>query len=286
MGQLTVEFSGVCTHFHHNYVPGIPHRVVLPDARSAIPGFLTGPFVGGSIDDPSAWLPYFLMPHVPIIALDPPPADPLFTFATPGLIDEKGHFITPCRLEVVNASGTGISYPDGSFMTVPQLTTYFAAYVPSDDVIRNGRASAYFDISSGEIRATVNVSEIGVTATIDTDGPPRLRISAFSAVGLPIPEIVKDLPEVSGKTTLLFGNNGLVCEDGRSQYDFLLHYLTSQQRIPRALTTTPPGLMTTDKCPKSIEASLELLKESGYPVTFDFGMDFDTSAACSDSRYP
>ena len=36
--MLEIDFRGICTHFHHNFVPGIPHRVVLPKATDVFPG--------------------------------------------------------------------------------------------------------------------------------------------------------------------------------------------------------------------------------------------------------
>lgn len=282
---LVVNFRGVCTHFHHNYVPGIPHRVVLPDATPAIPGLLTGPWLSDPTD-PGLWDSYLLMPHFPMIVTDPPEAA---SFTTSGLIDILGTVITPCRMEILNAIDPTVTYPDGVFMSnVPQLTTYFAGYTPSDDVVVNGRASAYFDISAGVISSDQSGANVHVTATIQTDGPPQLRISALSTEGLPVPTVTFPLPSspTSSVSTLLIGNIGLVCDDGRSKYDFLLHYLTSTVRIPRSLTQATPGMSSGDLCPATPREALIKLADSGYPKTPHFQADFDTSAACSDSRYP
>jgi len=40
---LCIEFQGICTHFHHNALPEIPHRVVIPDAAQRVIGTLSVP---------------------------------------------------------------------------------------------------------------------------------------------------------------------------------------------------------------------------------------------------
>src|SRR5215212_392287 len=142
---LTVDFRGVCTHFHHNFVPGVPHRVVLPNATAFTIGLLGVPG-----QDPLApvWQTYTLLPHVPLLSIDGDATPPLASL--PALFSDNGYLITPCRLQILNSVDDGVSYPPftppppgvpsdptTSFLTtVPQLTTFVSTYTPSADVIQ------------------------------------------------------------------------------------------------------------------------------------------------------
>src|SRR3954462_62336 len=104
--MLEIDFRGICTHFHHNFVPGIPHRVVLPKATDIFPGLLTGPFPEllnppHDPSNPDSWITYYLMPHVPIILI-PSISMADQPFNTPGLFAKTypGYLITPVRLQI------------------------------------------------------------------------------------------------------------------------------------------------------------------------------------------
>jgi|GEM_PF-1047689 len=303
---LTIDFRGVCTHFHHNFVPGVPHRVVLPNASAFMVGLLGVPTDQNPIAP--AWQTYALLPHVPSLSVDGEATPPLASLHA--LFADNGYLITPCQLQILNAIDDGVSYPpfttpapgDPSdpttsfLMTVPQLTTFVSTYTPSEDVIRQGRASAYFDIFAGRIDAFADGSEIRVRATILTDGPPQLGITPLTPGDQPASGVIVTLAPPTGTPpdspipiTMRFGNIG-ACKDGISNYDFLLHYLTDVAGIPRNLTASLPGMNEPDPCPQ--EGALEILKElfeHEFPRKFPASLNdafSETSASCSDSRYP
>ena len=86
---LEIHFKGICTHFHNNFISGFPHRVVLPNASHVVPGLLTGPFVDDP-GNPDNWLPYVLLPHVPLISIENLPSGDVSPFTTPGLFAQDG----------------------------------------------------------------------------------------------------------------------------------------------------------------------------------------------------
>ena len=277
---LTIQFVGACTNFWNNAIHGIPHRVVLPDAGPLRAGLLTGSFIENG-DDPLNWLPYLIYPHFAFVTMGD------FPFTASGLI-EDGYVFTNSHLRIVNSLDTGLVYDDATFSTVPQLTEFFPQYEPSDDVIVGGGAAVYFDILAGTFSALPNGDAIGVQAIIETDGLPVLRIT---------PMVTNDQPAVTAAFTLndtsvplVISNSSPVCPDG-CDFDFLTHYLTGIGGIPRAMTLAPPGLTsTTDGLPSfpDLMKSLEKLIAAGYPgkkIT-RWPEFFETSASCSDSRYP
>jgi hypothetical protein len=278
MATLTIQFQGVCTHFWNNALHGIPHRVVLPDAGPLRAGLLTGPFITAP-DEPGNWLPYLLFPHFAFVSMGD------FQFTAPGLADD-GYLFTNSHLRVVNSLDTGLVY-DGTFPTVPQLTAFFPQYSPSDDVIMGGGAAAYFDILSGTFSALPSGDSIGVQAVIETDGPPILRITPMVTNDQPLP--TQDFTLNDTSKPLIISNTSPVCPDG-CDFDFLVHYLSAVGGIPRAMAVAPPGLLSgTNTLPNvpDLMASLEKLKGAGYPGKIQRWHDFfETSASCSDSRYP
>lgn len=276
---LTIQFTGACTNYWNNSIHGIPHRVVLPDAGPLRTGLLTGSFVQGA-DDPLNWLPYLIYPHFAFVTMGD------FQFTAPGLIDD-GYLFTNSHLRIVNSLDKGLIYED-SFMNVPSLTEFFTQYEPSDDVIVGGGAAAYFDILSGTFSAVTNGEAISVQAKIETDGDPVLRITPMVTNDQPIATQAFTLTDTS--KPLVISNSSPVCPDG-CDFDFLTHYLTGIGGIPRAMTLAPPGLTsTTDGLPSvpDLTASLEKLKAAGYPgkKISRWPVFFETSASCSDSRYP
>lgn len=285
MATLTVQFRGVCTHFWNNAIHGIPHRVVLPDAAPMRAGLLS--FT--SVPDPTQSFSYFLLPHFPLISLDGQ------TFNQSGIVDD-GLLMKGAHLRIVNAKDNGLSYDDSFSQNVQPLTNFLADYSPSADVITGARTSAYFDIFTGSISAfpdgPPDAPSIRVQAVIETDGPPVLRVTPMSPDELTVPTVAftleSPLPELS---TLLIGNVSPFCLDG-CDFDFLAHYLTHVSGIPRALTLPAPGMpgwpgpgAGTGNSPDPVEALIKLI-ELGYPGKLKFQDLFETSASCSDSRYP
>ena len=232
--------------------------------------------------------PYILLPHFPGIEMAGQ------SFNELGIVDD-GLLMKGSHLRVVNASDTGLFY-DASFQQlVPSLRTYLSDFSPSTDVIGAARASAYVDIFSGTISAFKDKCDIRVQAIIETDGAPVLRITPMTADDPSVPTVAftLDSPE-----TLFVGNVSPFCLDG-CDFDFLLHYLTDTSGIPRLLTAPAPGMPGGPVCiddasqvdrkpnhhPDPVK-SLETLIEMGFPRRVVSPMRFETSASCSDSRYP
>ena len=277
---LTIQFQGACIHYWNNTLHGIPHRVVLPDAGPMRVGLLTGPFITNG-DDPGNWLEYVLYPHFAFVTMTG------VDFTADGII-EDGYLFTNSHLRVVNAIDTGLVYADETssnpFANVPQLTEYVPQYSPSNDVIMGGGAAAYFDILAGTISSLqpVDSDNIGVQAIIQTDGPPVLRITPMVLTDQPLVTQPFTLHDTS--QTLVISNTSPVCPDG-CDFDFLANYLTAVGGIPRAFARALPGLNTGNF--PDVTESVEKLKKNGYPGKITRWDDFfETSASCSDSRYP
>jgi hypothetical protein len=301
--QYTVDihFRGICTHFHSNILPGIPHRVVLPDATMILPGLLTGPSsIVPVSNDPLDWLMYCLMPHFPSITMVDAAVQSLMPpmLGVDGVVQD-GLIYTSSHLSIANAVQTSVSYPPpyipttppppGSFFAVPQLTSFVPHYTYSTDVVLGGRAAAYFDLYGGEIVSFQDGGSLRVRARVITDGPPQLRITPLAVLDQPVPVQVIPLTTDSEQlhSTMIVSNSGSSCIS--ADYDFLLHYLTSAAGIPRALVNPVPGMpLRIEDIAKGLnvaevlKATEELLKNKWMPpVEF-----FDLQASCSDSRYP
>lgn len=286
MGQVNVIFHGVCTHFI-GVVPGIPQRVVLPDASALRLGFLHVPDAGtGS---------YALLPHFPILRLVDKAVQEQITIPT---VIERGNITNGVRLEIANAVGPRPE-PDLAGQGLPSLRSYVYDYVYSQDVVTGGRAAAYFDIhhAASETVATFPNGGQEVVVTIDTDGPPILRATPFFG------GTVHEFPLTADDTTPVnfwVANQGMDCETEQNNFDFVLHYLTERSGIPRDFTQMPPGLVTSPLglVPhQTFDLQADLLKTLDYPAHFDapcFQLQPDPirgwrlllSAACSNSTYP
>jgi len=281
MGTLTVHFRGICTHFWNNAIPGIPHRVVLPDAAPLRAGLVS--FAESS--DPTQSFSYFLLPHLPLVTMDGQ------SFDQSGIVDD-GVLMKGNHLRIVNAIDTGLSYDPSFSDLVPQLTTFLSDYSPSADVVTGARASAYFDIFSGKISAFKDGEDVRVQADIETDGPPALRMTSMTASDTSVStvEFKLQLGDKPTLPTLRIGNVSPFCLDG-CDYDFLLHYLTDVTGIPRVLTRRGPGMPDgAGSGPDPVESLKKLIKW-GFPVSLIIEELlllelFETSASCSDSRYP
>lgn len=308
---LDILFRGICSHFHHDVLPAIPHRVVLPEASILVPGLLTGPLsVVKDGTDPSNWLTYVLCPHFPYVAMVNEdaldiPIEPLLT-VNGVMLD--GAIYTSTRLIIANVIETSVTYPplpstsldslgEGPFSDLRSLDDFVSNYTFSSNVVLGGRAAAYFDFYGGEITSFSLGDAIGARVRVTTSGPPQLRVA---------PLIVKDLPrdlQVLPLTTdpnqlhstMVVGNSGLSC--GSGDFDFILHYLTSASGIPRAVTQPLPGMAgaTIDgkELLKDVEELLKdiekLARAGGFarfgPKVHDI-MLIAEQASCSGSRYP
>ncbi|HEX9984921.1 MAG TPA: hypothetical protein VGF69_16790 [Thermoanaerobaculia bacterium] len=259
---LFIEFRGVCTHFHCDVLPGIPHRVVIPDGNSKRGGLL-------ALTDEAAedWIPYELEPHRTIIKMEGR------TFTYPGLVNENELF-TRSALRIENAVGCPIDYDPTFECVVPSLTEYVDNFTYATSVVMEGRASAYFDFHSGVKFSAYKIKqEIRVKAEVQTYGKPRLRITAFSAGDPRGRTQCFELPGDNQKNPLVIANEGspAAYRQNNGKYDFILHYLTERGGIPRFLKKPLPGM------PCSMDGGTP--DEQGYHAS-------DLGAGCSDSRYP
>lgn len=262
--EVTIEFRGICTHFF-NAVPGIPHRVVLPQADGVQFGIID---VGGQRTS------YCLPPHLcHVYSCEAPPIN------GPGIVG--GLIIAGVRLQIANAIRSKNIVNDG--IGLPRLREFAFNYRYSDDVVRGGRARCYFDLPAG----TVGVGEEGQAlhgvAVVSTDGPPRLKIERFAG-GPPL--------EVPVGPRLIVGNSSRSCKD--ASLDFLLHLLTAEGGIPEQLPREPfgfhPGRAVASR-ERLIECFRELL-HLGYPGHLtksaeELSAEFhETDPSCSNSQWP
>lgn len=288
---MLINFYGVCTHFWNHFVPGIPHRVVLANATSLNTGLLTGPFPlllnppgdpNNNPANPASWIHYSLMPHFPIITQTFPDGPTLPLRPVPGLLNDDGRLLVPSVLKITNAI-PGMTY-DATFTDdVASLKTFLTDYVPSTDVLTGGRVSAYFDLTGGTIGAVTKEpgGATRVTADVGTVNTPQLEITPLTVVDL---EFTNIAIEISG--SLNVSNVGVSCANS-SKYDYLLHYLTAVAGMPRVLDAALPGMADDDPCDDARVALRKLLDTTDYPHEIPkIQTDVDTSASCSDSRYP
>jgi hypothetical protein len=288
---MEIMFTGVCTHFWDNPAPGVQHRVVLPDATALRTGLLTGPFpqllnprddLNNDPSNPSAWISYALLPHFPSIWMTAPDGSILQPpLSHPGLL-EDGRLITPCILSLVDVTRGTIQHEKSFFETIRPLTEFFSSYVPSSEVLTGGRASAYFDLQGGTVQGvTRGAGAACVTVTVESGKSPALLLTPMVDTDLPFSEVT--IPLLGN---LNIRNDGLACNEN-SKYDYVLHYLTSVAGIPRALSAATPGMNDDDPCGPPQDALLKLIHETNYPNEIRHpAYMIETSASCSDSRYP
>jgi hypothetical protein len=263
--EVKIEFRGICTHFF-NTVPGIAHRVVLPQADA---------FLLGSIDVGGQRTRYCLPPH--LCHVHTPGATPI---NGPGIVG--GVIVAGVRLQIANAIRSENIVTRG--LGLPRLREFAFNYRYSNDVVLGGRARCYFDLSAG----TVGVGEEGQAlhgvAVVSTDGPPRMRIERFAG-GLPL--------EVPVGSHLIVGNSSPSCKD--ASLDFLLHLLTAEGGIPEQLPREPFGfdpVRAVASRERLIERCGELL-DLGYPdhpkksAEELFPLEYhETDPSCSNSQWP
>ena len=277
--SLTINFRGICTHFHHTVLPGVPHRVVLVDAASYRAGLATT-----APNDPSKLSEYHLQPHLPTLH------SPDVSFAQVSDLIEKGYIRSSVHLTVPNAVGYGVSYSPNFDQVVLSVTSFTDHYSYSADVVLAGRAAAYLDIHSGTITAAVNEQRVvHVSANIPTDGPPILRVAPLAEYRgeNELFALSRDLtfPESNLNPVMTLSNS---CWTGVEEEtnDYLLHLLTDRGGIPRKVVQ--PKFEFVPQSPVAAAGMLRaLLEDLGYPMSFDAGMGPPgTQESCSDSRYP
>jgi len=232
--------------------------------------------------NPSSWISYALLPHFPTIwmtasdgsVISPP-------LSHPGLL-EDGRLITACTLSLVNVTQGTIQHELSFFETIHPLTEFLFGYIPSSDVLTGGRAAAYFDLQRGTVKGVTQDGGAGcVTVTVETGESPALLLKPMDMADLEFSEVT--IPLIGN---LHISNTGLGCNQN-SKYDYLLHYLTSVAGIPRALSVATPGMEDDDPCAPAQAALVKLINERNYPNEIQLlTAAIETSASCSDSRYP
>ncbi|HET8774265.1 MAG TPA: hypothetical protein VFP80_10755 [Thermoanaerobaculia bacterium] len=290
MGSLTVHFRGICTHFSHR-VPGIPHRVVLPDATPLRFGFVDIPNARGG-------LPYVLPPHLAILRVRGERHQR--NLKVPGAM-ENGIIFEGLRLQVVNATEDRVVYSP-EYCEVVRLAHFVDGYQFSDEIVLGGRASCYFDVTAGCVMPDVarNTEIAGVMIKIKTHKKPVLLASPF----FQDPPIGSAQQTERGPTSftiklppgddvkLIVGNIGPGCCDGGADgFDFLLNYLTLKGGIPRQLKNQPPQINVVKPEPftaamaKAIER-LKLIRSPKKMKLPKFEELLSDTLSCSNTQYP
>lgn len=279
--SLIIDFRGVCAHFR-GVVPGVPHRVVLPDASALRRGTIV---IDGESQD------YVLLPHTAYVSPGPPTEPPGQDICVPGLI-EKGHIHRGVRLEIVNAT-RGLQYVDertpetGDFDVIPQLTDVDPRYYPSAETVFGGRALCYLDVFHGEIRSTVHGGARHARIVVPTEGTPLLQVTPLTGdPSEPAPKIHK-IPIEGGHLTI--GNIGPHCPSS-GDFDFLLNYLTAYggipSRLPRKTIFLPPEVDARAMAESVTRAAADFTRFRADVSRLPVGKFDGTTSACSDTRYP
>jgi hypothetical protein len=307
---LSIEFQGICAHFR-GVVPGVPHRVVLPDASALRLGLV-------DVQGMPAPIPYALMPHIAGIVVDRPDLahDPPKFFEAQSKFNIEdlmvlGAVVGGVRVQIVNASQTELQYHE-SYDDVPSIREFVPHRNFSADVVLGGRAALYFDFFAGDVRSeTVGGPGGGAMRTIvtvETDGPPVLLITPFfptEELGVPLitPSLPAQEPVAAGPQPM---RSYLVALDEATQklivgnfdligfapgFDYLWHFTVMQGGIPRKLATFPPGMQGAVWDETVLAAVLDgyarvlkLIEQAmaWWPLVILMG----TEPSCSDSRFP
>jgi hypothetical protein len=329
MGSVTFQFSGVCTHFRGGSVAGVPYRVVLPDATKVNFGGLQVR-KGKPPQQPAL---YWTVPHFPSLQLfgnvgsscsGPIPDvshSPNLTsqLSVPGLLDDKGAFLAGARLQVLNSTNSVIDDQIGVGGLIPSLTTFYPGYVPSSDVVLNGRAACYLDLFGGCVwaREQDDPKPPVVLFKVETNGRPQLMVTPLAhSIDTPVVtapsstsiELTPILGSLDEDFVILVHNlephdaSGDPAFDG-GNFDYMLHYLTANGGIPEVVELAPPGLTGPDALPSATgpqigDAMIKMGKAlggNGNPSIFVEGSFrlkhqnpwFGTSSpACADAMYP
>lgn len=281
--ELTIEFRGICSHFR-NTVPGVPHRVVLPQTAVLRPGQKITP----QHPDPES---YVLEPHWGHVSYEA--ESQIHQIDVPGAI-RHGRIHAGVRLQIANASrDEGLDYPDyvyppnRPFKDLPRLAEYVTQYRYSDDVLYGGRAQCYFDLFRGTVAVRPNGMALWAVVRLKTEGTPRLQVTRLDRQSVRDP-IFDDVTLPPG-ATLVVGNTSWHCKVAHNH--FLWHLLTTEGSIPERLPREPYG---SDESKPDLDAKTaterfsELLAHgfadpSALPP--DRGTT-ETDASCSNSQWP
>jgi hypothetical protein len=256
---VTVEFTGICTHFSKSFHPELPsqHRVVLVNASEATT-------IRG--------IP--IAPHVVQMILSSPLTDVIEVFNLNGV-----RFFLEVKDE------TGITENPG-FRGLPNLTELVSGVDtldgPSHDILLNGTAAevaCYFDTDFGVLDGFLTAHN-SASASLSVTPPPGKTVTLYAKAlpGGTVPPTLAVPRELAFGTIIGLSNND--ADPGTKKVaDFLLHYRTSA-RIPDV-----PQI-------PQLDGMLQLLRrpEAIGAVPHDGGhrrLQRDTvGAGCSNSNYP
>ena len=280
--SLTIDFRGVCAHFR-GVVPGVPHRVVLPDASAIRRGTIV---IDGEPQD------YVLLQHTAYVSPGPPAEPPCPDITVPGLI-ENGHIHRGVRLEIVNATGR-LQYVDdrtpetGDFEVIPQLTDVDPGYYPSAETVFGGRALCYLDVFHGEIRSALDGGARHARIVVTTEGTPLLQVTPLTGDPSEFAPKIYTIPIDTRHLTI--GNIGPHCPSS-GDFDFLLNFLTAHggipSRLPRRTVFLPPEAVDARAMAESVAQAAAGFTQFRADVSKLPISNFDgLTPACSDTRYP
>jgi hypothetical protein len=252
MGQITITFSGICSHFRLDPVKvtdlPVAHRVVLPRAAHFRLGVLRAQ---KAFPLRSYFTQYYLQPHFGFLSVDGCPPEKM----TYDPITNKGLINLGCAITVDKVTDPPVTNSTYSkcYQNIPRLGDYVTDYAYSKEVVLGGRAVCYFDVSAAALIGT-NQDANGCPAndgslyqvimTINTDGPPRLTLTPFdTTVQAQVLDFGQIMPGAESISMTVF-NAEIPQTDGTEDtpYDFLLHYETSTIGLESQLIKAIPGL--------------------------------------------
>jgi hypothetical protein len=284
LGEITIKFRGLCTHFLNQPVGKdgavVKHRVVLSNAAAARYGVV-------NIEGFEQNVAYALCPHIPAIALKQ--GDWIQLPSMAGAI-ECGVLYAGVQLEILNPATPGLWYSE-EWSRIPRLQDYVPEYNLAPGVVAGVNARCHFDLTAGKVEVTPeDEPAVHATVTVETDAEPILRVTPFYCLDGNPP--YTDFKLNSG-SELYVGTVGVNCGEEAANLDFMLHYLSSAQGVPQVMTKPPHGYdgMVTVINPLQHAQSLATLLASGWPDPARMQMApvtamMGTAASCSDAQYP
>jgi hypothetical protein len=299
-GHIEIEFQGICSHFL-NTVPGVPHRVVLPDATLYLTGEMVTPVVTESgklgASDPLA---YMLPPHFAQVYVvdDQGVATSIAAYvADAGIsqwIGNMGLLQVGLGLQVVNACQTDLQYPDQTFAQyIPSIRPYVTDYRYSNNVVQGGRAACYVDLFRGSVGVRRFGEALHAVAWMETEGAPIVQLSTLAppdqVPGSSLSRIY-NATMLPLRTRLVVANRGFNCSDAR--FDFLWHLSTNETGVPRYLPQPPYGFNGSTLCDEATRNDgVNKLFALGYPcrnlnITQQDLDPIGMAQSCSNSQYP
>lgn len=257
MGQVEIQFEGICVNFKQSEFPSLPakHRIVLINAST-----ITN--VWGET----------ISPHLAAFSLGSDLT--VETIPLSGAVVKIANPITDERQP-------GVTYdtaPNSAYANIPSLTalTPSLTSVPSPAVLTGDNpdlVSCFFDIDFGTISSRGGLGgSIMTVVTILTDGDPLYQLTPF-ATGLSSSPILEVEPQpATGQ--MFFSNEETEVSQAKDE-DFLLSYLVLSPP-PSTTPNIPLGAVKRNAANRKSEIARKL---SNGPLTF-------SDIGCSNSQYP